>query len=190
MRCVVTGQGVSAEKKLLLRRWSTDIAGVSYHLTIDHVYFPQRHRIKRLLTVESLLSCSTFYDRAPRPTCRPGPMLVPCCQLKLSPQDCNEPPTDNRGATPFDEIRQMENCKSSANYYQGGPKWNEFIPDAVRLSQIFSQATAPTFFLGAIAAFVSLMTSRLSAVIDRTRYSMRSPKTTRCVRTSGLIWRD
>jgi hypothetical protein len=48
-------------------------------------------------------------------------------------------------------------------------KLNEFIPDAVRLSQIFSQATAPTFFLGAIAAFVSLMTSRLSVVIDRTR---------------------
>ncbi|MEG0859178.1 MAG: DUF2721 domain-containing protein [Pseudomonas sp.] len=45
----------------------------------------------------------------------------------------------------------------------------EFIPDAVRLSQIFSQATAPTFFLGAIAAFVSLMTSRLSAVIERIR---------------------
>ena len=45
---------------------------------------------------------------------------------------------------------------------------NELIPDAVRLSQIFSRATAPTFFLGAIAAFVSLMTSRL-AVIDRTR---------------------
>lgn len=46
---------------------------------------------------------------------------------------------------------------------------NEFVPDAVRLSQIFSQATAPTFFLGAIAAFVSLMTSRLSAVIERIR---------------------
>jgi hypothetical protein len=42
-----------------------------------------------------------------------------------------------------------------------------FIPDAERLSQIFAQAIAPTFFLGAVAAFVSLMASRLSAVIAR-----------------------
>ena len=42
-----------------------------------------------------------------------------------------------------------------------------FIPDAERLSQIFSQAIAPTFFLGAVAAFVSLMASRLSAVMVR-----------------------
>ena len=43
----------------------------------------------------------------------------------------------------------------------------DFIPDAERLSQIFSQAIAPTFFLGAVAAFVSLMASRLSAVMVR-----------------------
>ena len=42
-----------------------------------------------------------------------------------------------------------------------------FIPDAERLTQIFSQAIAPTFFLGAVAAFVSLMASRLSAVMAR-----------------------
>ena len=42
-----------------------------------------------------------------------------------------------------------------------------FVPDAERLSQIFSQAIAPTFFLGAVAAFVSLMASRLSAVVAR-----------------------
>ena len=45
----------------------------------------------------------------------------------------------------------------------------DFIPDTQRLSQIFSQALAPTFFLGAVAAFVSLMASRLSAVIERVR---------------------
>jgi hypothetical protein len=44
-----------------------------------------------------------------------------------------------------------------------------FIPDAARLSEIFSQAVAPTFFLGAVAAFVSLMSSRLSVVLERTR---------------------
>jgi hypothetical protein len=42
-----------------------------------------------------------------------------------------------------------------------------FIPDTERLTQIFSQAIAPTFFLGAVAAFISLMASRLSAVIVR-----------------------
>jgi Protein of unknown function (DUF2721) len=45
----------------------------------------------------------------------------------------------------------------------------EFIPDTQRLSQIFSQATAPTFFLGAVAGFVSLMASRLASVIERSR---------------------
>ena len=45
----------------------------------------------------------------------------------------------------------------------------DFIPDATRLSAIFSQALAPTFFLGAIAGFVSLMASRLSVVMERVR---------------------
>jgi hypothetical protein len=44
-----------------------------------------------------------------------------------------------------------------------------FVPDLERLTQIFAQATAPTFFLGAVAAFVSLMSSRLSAVVERIR---------------------
>ncbi|CAN7364864.1 DUF2721 domain-containing protein [Mesorhizobium sp. LjNodule214] len=45
----------------------------------------------------------------------------------------------------------------------------DFIPDTARLVQIFSQATAPTFFLGAVAGFVSLMASRLSGVMERVR---------------------
>jgi hypothetical protein len=45
----------------------------------------------------------------------------------------------------------------------------EFIPDAQRLTEIFSNAIAPTFFLGAVAAFVSLMSSRLSTVVGRIR---------------------
>src|SRR5262245_60625169 len=45
----------------------------------------------------------------------------------------------------------------------------DFIPDAQRLTQIFSQALTPTFFLGAVAAFVSLMASRLSGVMERIR---------------------
>lgn len=45
----------------------------------------------------------------------------------------------------------------------------DFVPDLQRLTQIFSQATAPTFFLGAVAAFVSLMSSRLAETITRLR---------------------
>src|SRR5713101_5015195 len=40
----------------------------------------------------------------------------------------------------------------------------ELVPDIDRLTQIFSNAVAPSFFLGAIAAFVSLMMSQLAAV--------------------------
>jgi len=42
-----------------------------------------------------------------------------------------------------------------------------YIPDAQQLAQIFSNAIAPTFFLGAVAAFITLMNSRLAAVIGR-----------------------
>jgi hypothetical protein len=51
----------------------------------------------------------------------------------------------------------------------------DIVPDIQRLTQIFSQATAPTFFLGAVAAFVSLMSSRLSAIVDRIRVLNRIP---------------
>lgn len=43
----------------------------------------------------------------------------------------------------------------------------ELVPDIERLTQIFSHAIAPAFFLGAVAAFVSLMMSRLTAVHER-----------------------
>jgi hypothetical protein len=45
----------------------------------------------------------------------------------------------------------------------------EFVPNAERLAHIFSTATAPTFFLGAVAAFASLMTSRMEAAMNRVR---------------------
>ena len=45
-----------------------------------------------------------------------------------------------------------------------------YVPDIERLARIFAQATAPTFFLGAVAAFVSLMSSRLYIIIDRMRH--------------------
>jgi len=43
------------------------------------------------------------------------------------------------------------------------------VPDAQRLATIFSSATAPTFFLGAVAAFASLMTSRMTTTMSRVR---------------------
>lgn len=45
----------------------------------------------------------------------------------------------------------------------------DFVPNAERLAHIFSTATAPTFFLGAVAGFASLMTSRMSAAMERVR---------------------
>ena len=44
-----------------------------------------------------------------------------------------------------------------------------FVPDAERLAHIFSTAVAPTFFLGSVAAFSSLMTVRMQATLDRMR---------------------
>jgi hypothetical protein len=43
------------------------------------------------------------------------------------------------------------------------------VPSLHKIESIFSNATAPAFFLGAVAAFVSLMTNRLGSVNDRIR---------------------
>jgi len=45
----------------------------------------------------------------------------------------------------------------------------DFVPNAQRMVGIFQAATAPTFFLGAVAAFASLMTLRMSAAMERVR---------------------
>jgi hypothetical protein len=45
----------------------------------------------------------------------------------------------------------------------------ELLPDVERLTKIFQQATAPTFLLGAVAGFVSLMYARLNHIVDRLR---------------------
>jgi hypothetical protein len=51
----------------------------------------------------------------------------------------------------------------------------DFVPDIDRLTQIFSNAIAPAFFLGAVAAFVSLMMSRLAAVNERIKATRALP---------------
>src|SRR5260370_32646456 len=42
------------------------------------------------------------------------------------------------------------------------------LPTVSQLSQVISQAAAPAFLLGALAAFIAVLISRLNRVIDRT----------------------
>ena len=42
-------------------------------------------------------------------------------------------------------------------------------PDAIQLSHVISEATAPAFVLGAVAGFVSILVGRLTSVIERIR---------------------
>ena len=41
-------------------------------------------------------------------------------------------------------------------------------PSVSQLSQVISQAAAPAFLLGALAAFIAVLVSRLNRIIDRT----------------------
>ena len=43
------------------------------------------------------------------------------------------------------------------------------IPDADQISKVMSQATGPAFVLGAVAAFIAVLLSRITVVIDRIR---------------------
>jgi Protein of unknown function (DUF2721) len=45
----------------------------------------------------------------------------------------------------------------------------DFVPDAAGLAGIFSQAAAPAFLLAGIAAFVSVVLTRLNALVERMR---------------------
>jgi Protein of unknown function (DUF2721) len=43
------------------------------------------------------------------------------------------------------------------------------VPDALLLSRVMSQATAPAFLLGAVAGFVSILSGRMTSVVERIR---------------------
>lgn len=45
----------------------------------------------------------------------------------------------------------------------------ELVPDAERLSKVFTEAAAPAFFLGAVAGLISILMSRLSEIMERIR---------------------
>ena len=62
----------------------------------------------------------------------------------------------------------------------------EFIPSIERLTQIFSNVVAPAFFLGAVAAFVSLMMSRLAAVNERIKATRALPDQDRAAVGSSM----
>jgi len=42
-------------------------------------------------------------------------------------------------------------------------------PSITQLSQVITQVTAPTFLLGAVAAFVSVLLSRMNRINDRSQ---------------------
>jgi Protein of unknown function (DUF2721) len=43
------------------------------------------------------------------------------------------------------------------------------VTDLSQMSQVISHATAPAFLLGAVAGFVSILITRMSGIIDRSR---------------------
>jgi len=45
----------------------------------------------------------------------------------------------------------------------------DLIPDAAQLSQLMSQATAPAFVLGAVAAFIAVLLGRMTMIVERIR---------------------
>ena len=63
------------------------------------------------------------------------------------------------------------------------------VPDIDTLAKIFSNAIAPAFFLGAVAAFVSLMMSRLAAVNERIRATRALPDQTASSMALGPLTR-
>ena len=44
-----------------------------------------------------------------------------------------------------------------------------FVPSSDQIAQLMSQATAPAFILGAVAAFIAILLGRLTLVIERIR---------------------
>src|SRR6516164_7506268 len=42
-------------------------------------------------------------------------------------------------------------------------------PSAIQLSQVIAHVTAPSFLLGAVAAFISLLIARMNRIIDRSQ---------------------
>ena len=62
-------------------------------------------------------------------------------------------------------------------------------PSVSQISHVISQATAPAFLLGALAAFISVLIVRLNRVIDRSQALTQSTSTMPKGRSSERIFR-
>ncbi|WP_244978766.1 DUF2721 domain-containing protein [Bradyrhizobium pachyrhizi] len=59
------------------------------------------------------------------------------------------------------------------DFSRANPKVESMLPDTPSVSQlshVISQAAAPAFLLGALAAFIAVLISRLNRIIDRSIY--------------------
>jgi indole-3-glycerol phosphate synthase len=57
--------------------------------------------------------------------------------------------------------------KRRSPIHRGGVKQMEYIKNAEDLAHVFSVATGPSFFLGAVAALLSVVLNRLNSVLAR-----------------------
>jgi hypothetical protein len=74
-------------------------------------------------------------------------------------------------------VAQIELDRARADAFPGGMHRMDHLlsnlftsPDTGQLSQVISQTTGPAFVLGAVAAFVSILLGRMTAVMDRIRH--------------------
>jgi hypothetical protein len=67
---------------------------------------------------------------------------------------------------------RIRNIRTASTSLAGITKgWISMIsetPSVSQLSEVISQAAAPAFLLGALAAFIAVLTSRLNRIVDRT----------------------
>src|SRR5882757_9841926 len=63
---------------------------------------------------------------------------------------------------------QQRQRSCPCRYSQGWISMISETPSVSQLSQVISQAAAPAFLLGALAAFIAVLISRLNRIIDRT----------------------
>jgi hypothetical protein len=69
-------------------------------------------------------------------------------------------------------FRSLLGYASWSGRFSGGHRHMSLFsaPDVVQLSHVISEATAPAFVLGAVAGFVSVLQTRLTAVVERIRH--------------------
>jgi hypothetical protein len=64
---------------------------------------------------------------------------------------------------------------------------NDLFPDATRMSEVFSHAAAPAFFLGACVGLGSLLMARLNDVMGRLRQTERTERQAGFLRRRAIL---